>query len=231
MGPTRGPSGADRTQVGPMLAPWMLLSGIICLYTRGAVFQWWTSNRNANSTNLCSQISKALRSPPIRHQSITFVSDRCLTEVFPKSFAVWVYSVCRWGKFLNSSPNPLGSLPSRSRLSTAVANRNGPLVMRNELAADLTSSYFRVGFFFQSGNFRVLILFFLLIIEMISSLPILRNACSRSAFVTLGWRSRHFESEACAYTVALLFSDWLTTSSISDSNRPRLRLGLKGNFR
>ena len=27
MGPTRGPSGADRTQVGPMLAPWTLLSG------------------------------------------------------------------------------------------------------------------------------------------------------------------------------------------------------------
>ena len=27
MGPTRGPSGADRTQKGPMLAPWTLLSG------------------------------------------------------------------------------------------------------------------------------------------------------------------------------------------------------------
>ena len=31
MGPTWGPSGADRTQVGPMLAPWTLLSRyIIC---------------------------------------------------------------------------------------------------------------------------------------------------------------------------------------------------------
>ena len=30
MGPTWGPSGADRTQVGPMLAPWTLLSGILC---------------------------------------------------------------------------------------------------------------------------------------------------------------------------------------------------------
>ena len=28
MGPTQGPSGADRTQVGLMLAPWTLLSGI-----------------------------------------------------------------------------------------------------------------------------------------------------------------------------------------------------------
>ena len=30
MGPTWGPSGADRTQVGPMLAPWTLLSGKPC---------------------------------------------------------------------------------------------------------------------------------------------------------------------------------------------------------
>ena len=29
MGPTWGPSGADRTQVGPMLAPWTLLSGAV----------------------------------------------------------------------------------------------------------------------------------------------------------------------------------------------------------
>ena len=30
-GPTWGPSGADRTRVGPMLAPWTLLSGIILM--------------------------------------------------------------------------------------------------------------------------------------------------------------------------------------------------------
>ena len=29
MGPTWGPSGAVRTQVGPMLAPWTLLSGVL----------------------------------------------------------------------------------------------------------------------------------------------------------------------------------------------------------
>ena len=29
MGPTWGPSGADRTQVGPMLAPWTFLSGYV----------------------------------------------------------------------------------------------------------------------------------------------------------------------------------------------------------
>ena len=31
MGPTWGPFGADRTQVGPMLAPWTLLSGVWCV--------------------------------------------------------------------------------------------------------------------------------------------------------------------------------------------------------
>ena len=33
MGPTWGPSGADRTQMGPMLAPWTLLSGegLVCV--------------------------------------------------------------------------------------------------------------------------------------------------------------------------------------------------------
>ena len=32
MGPTWGPSGADRTQVGTMLAPWTLLSGYTYMY-------------------------------------------------------------------------------------------------------------------------------------------------------------------------------------------------------
>ena len=39
MGPTWGPSGADRTQVGPMLAPWTLLSGNL--------FAWLTDNKNS----------------------------------------------------------------------------------------------------------------------------------------------------------------------------------------
>ena len=32
MGPTWSPSGADRTQVGPMLAPWTLLSGVQLIF-------------------------------------------------------------------------------------------------------------------------------------------------------------------------------------------------------
>ena len=35
IGPTWGPSGADRTQVGPMLAPWTVLSGNVILSLHG----------------------------------------------------------------------------------------------------------------------------------------------------------------------------------------------------
>ena len=38
MGPIWGPSGADRTQVGPMLASWTLLSGVVKLKSEG-IFQ------------------------------------------------------------------------------------------------------------------------------------------------------------------------------------------------
>ena len=49
MGPTWGPSGADRPHVGPMLAPWTLLSGIVC-----AAFCWrWQMWQNKKKTRLC----------------------------------------------------------------------------------------------------------------------------------------------------------------------------------
>ena len=49
MGPTWGPSGADRAQVGPMLAPWTLLSGkavwgykwILHTHELGDIFSRW----------------------------------------------------------------------------------------------------------------------------------------------------------------------------------------------
>ena len=58
MGPTWGPSGADRAQVGPMLAPWTLLSGIFrtecydnmynynSLYMQIEMFCSWKSANN-----------------------------------------------------------------------------------------------------------------------------------------------------------------------------------------
>ena len=36
LGPAWGPSGADRTQVGPMLAPWTLLSGLSAKYSQNS---------------------------------------------------------------------------------------------------------------------------------------------------------------------------------------------------
>ena len=43
MGPAWGPSGAYRIQVGPMLAPWTLLSGVFCSPGHIASFiaSWW----------------------------------------------------------------------------------------------------------------------------------------------------------------------------------------------
>ena len=46
MGPTWGPSGTDRTQVGPMVAPWTMLSGLLedvvgSIYMR-SVLKWIT---------------------------------------------------------------------------------------------------------------------------------------------------------------------------------------------
>ena len=75
MGPTWGPSGADRTQVGPMLAPWTLLSGLI--KTRPAMYNqrlhycagrpylligcWRLWNEILASTNFDWRIFSALR--------------------------------------------------------------------------------------------------------------------------------------------------------------------------
>ena len=41
MGPTWGPSGADRTQVGPMLVPWILLSCYLGIWTNDGLSLWW----------------------------------------------------------------------------------------------------------------------------------------------------------------------------------------------
>ena len=54
MGTTWGPPGADRTQVGPMMAPWTLLSGV---FSGSVHLQLWPKN-------------------------INFVADSCLNSVF-----------------------------------------------------------------------------------------------------------------------------------------------------
>ena len=55
MGPTWGPSGADRTQAGPMLAPWTLLSGMLPPDT--SLWIWYSClmvcENACNMHNLC----------------------------------------------------------------------------------------------------------------------------------------------------------------------------------
>ena len=55
MGPTWGPSGADKTQVGPILAPWTLLSGVLRRFYNEArlyfAIIWKSDERNTPFTN------------------------------------------------------------------------------------------------------------------------------------------------------------------------------------
>ena len=54
MGPTWGPSGADRTQVGPMLAPWTSLSGMILKIPNRI---WTVARSTVNDLGKCNFIS------------------------------------------------------------------------------------------------------------------------------------------------------------------------------
>ena len=65
VGSTWGPSGADRTQVGPMLAPWTLLSGMIKQWL------WWGSDFIAL---LCVDV---LQRKPLREAMLLFCAPRC----------------------------------------------------------------------------------------------------------------------------------------------------------
>ena len=60
MGPTWGPSGADRTQVGPMLAPWTLLSGVLHSYIADTIFTILL--QYFNKTNIVNQLTVSVES-------------------------------------------------------------------------------------------------------------------------------------------------------------------------
>ena len=62
MGPTWCPSGADRTQVGPMLAPWTLLSGFICLENSKFIFLFHTISLGQNDAGSSNPYSWKRRS-------------------------------------------------------------------------------------------------------------------------------------------------------------------------
>ena len=75
MGPMWGPPGADRTQVGPMLAPWTLLSGY--------VIPWWLSHLPL-VPHICASVNYVSTGSgnglsPIWHQAITWTDANLLS--------------------------------------------------------------------------------------------------------------------------------------------------------
>ena len=70
-GPTWGPSGADRTQVGPMLAPWTLLSGVSHNYfdlRHHLVLMWWHLNEYRWRPNLVTHVR--INKPPHYYRDV-----------------------------------------------------------------------------------------------------------------------------------------------------------------
>ena len=80
LGPTRGPSGADRTQVGPILSPWALLSG----WTHGRRMPGSMSSPSVSKTTVCHQFVQAHNTWVLK-----------LTNKFPKGKQLmWIASTC-----------------------------------------------------------------------------------------------------------------------------------------
>ena len=62
MGPTWGPSGTDKTQVGPMLAPWTLLSKLVCPQKQWACgSEHWYNGKTINVIKIDIWNCKMLR--------------------------------------------------------------------------------------------------------------------------------------------------------------------------
>ena len=74
MGPTWGTPGADRTQVGPMLAPWTLLSRTLCTHMHVVV-----------TTQLCRQFS-----------NIIMISNRKAEYIFQKQWQKYNCKKLAW---------------------------------------------------------------------------------------------------------------------------------------
>ena len=85
MGPTWGPSGADRTQVGPMLAPWTLLSGmLLCIeYVPLSI-----SVSNVKKITFCY---KCINYRLVKHKSCTLLPPDKSQSSFYIPCAIWVF--------------------------------------------------------------------------------------------------------------------------------------------
>ena len=106
MGPTWGPSGADRTHVGPMLAPWTLLSGM-CL-------QWSYCSLVLNHPNQTSQVPGPTRPHYfLKIQSGSFSMVLIKSHLFIAKQEIWSLHEIATNKALCQSCNPkLGTRPA-----------------------------------------------------------------------------------------------------------------------
>ena len=80
MGPIWGPPGADRTQVGPVLAPWILLSGLtfaMPFHSTGS----WNPSRQPFHQSFFHPISNSME--------ILFSSYHDSNKVIPTKFCRW----------------------------------------------------------------------------------------------------------------------------------------------
>ena len=131
MGQTRGPSGADRTQVGPMLAPWTLLSGIIIK---------WLHIMKLDGT-------KPLHAPIlIHHQWNTFQLN--FDKIIHKNSFINICTICAifvmprcikwWHQMLNDS-NLYGRLHlhNKGHLSFFFLNMTSPCTKRHKCHINL----------------------------------------------------------------------------------------------
>ena len=96
MGPTWDPSGADRTQVGPTLAPWTLLSGTLT----GPIKQHFSLWRNKFNTPYQSNTNKGNRY--LKHCCVTL--DECwnmIPQVISIDAVCRTHFPMRWGNLNN----------------------------------------------------------------------------------------------------------------------------------
>ena len=87
MGPTWGPSGADRTQVGPMLAPWTLLSGPI----------YSSLNSNVSSGNRVKHpVMHVKYYPCLMHVSLDIYGFKWFIAPYSTSLRYLTLSIFQW---------------------------------------------------------------------------------------------------------------------------------------
>ena len=110
IGPTWGPSGADSTQVGPMLAPWTLLSGMFfinyfCLIihaNKGVSLQWCHNELDGiSSQQRLHCLLNCWFWPRLKKTSTLHVTGLCegnspVTSEFPAQQASDVENVSIW---------------------------------------------------------------------------------------------------------------------------------------